>query len=68
MKIIYGVYQVSNTNEKVFHNDLCDAIRKLQDDKQEVEVQYTTTLAIDGTMCYSALILGRKEARNECPV
>lgn len=57
---IYGVFNVSNTDADKFLTDVSDNIRKLQDDGQEVEVQYCTDFAGNATVVYSALILGRK--------
>ena len=36
-------------------------INKLQEDGQEVEIQYDTTWMGDSKILYSALIVGRKE-------
>lgn len=60
MKNILAYFNVSNTNTDDFHKNLEGAINKLQEDGQEVEVQYKVNTFENGQILYSALILGRK--------
>jgi hypothetical protein len=61
MKEIKGMFNISNSDPRVFYNDTLDAINKLQADGQEVEVQYTTNITANGvTLVYNALVIGRK--------
>lgn len=59
MKII-GTFNLSSTDAEAFMNQLSEDINKLQDDGQEVEVQYSVNSFPNGQIVYSALLLGRK--------
>lgn len=61
MKKIKGVFNISNTEEKQFRENLQKAINDLQNDNQEVEVQYKVNNFDNGQLVYSALVLGRVE-------
>lgn len=58
---IKGLFTVSNTEFINFNKDVSDAINKLQDDKQIVEVQFNTNILSNNQLVYSALIIGRGE-------
>lgn len=60
MKKIIGCFNLNSTSVEVFSMMLEQHINKLQDDGQEVEVQYQATTLPDGMVSYNALILGRK--------
>lgn len=59
---IYGVFNMSNSDNDIFLNDVTKAINKLQNDGQVVEIQYSTNVSecIKGGIVHSALIIGRK--------
>ena len=61
MKQIFGFFNVGSDREDEFSDRVLKAIDDLQDDGQEVEVQYTTNVLPNGRIHYSALITGRKE-------
>lgn len=61
MKKIKGYFNISNTNYDMFNKDFENAINELQNDGQEVEVQYQTNAFSNEQIAYSALILGRVE-------
>lgn len=56
---IYGVYNVSDTYNKTFVDNVSDRVNELQQDGQTVEVQYQTCI-MNSSVVYSALIIGRK--------
>jgi len=60
LKKIIGFYHVNNTEVKQFDEHFSKAMNLLQDDKQEVEVQYKTNVFDNGQILYSALLIGRK--------
>ena len=60
MKIV-GIFNPCSTDYEVFLNSVIEDINKLQEDGQEVEVQYSTTSLRGDNVLYSALIVGRKE-------
>lgn len=62
---ITGLFTVSNTDFINFNKDVSDAINKLQDDKQIVEVQFNTNILSNNQLVYSALIIGRKNKGNK---
>lgn len=57
---IVGRFHISNTDNFRFLENVQDAINSLQNDGQEVEVQYQTIGLEQGKVLYTALILGRK--------
>lgn len=61
MKIV-GIHNISSSNSDEFISMVSSTINKLQDDDQEVEVQYCINVSefISGIIVYSALIIGRK--------
>jgi hypothetical protein len=59
MKQIKGIYNINDTDYKQFHELLIKDISFLQNDGQEVEVQYKVNNFDNGQLVYSALILGR---------
>ena len=59
MKIV-GIFNPCSTDYEVFLNSVIEDINKLQEDGQEVEVQYSTTPLGRDNILYSALIIGRK--------
>ncbi|NRU52641.1 hypothetical protein [Clostridium beijerinckii] len=61
MKKIEGYFHISNTEFEKFNDDLKQSINNLQNDGQEVEVQYKTNTLDNGQLVFSALILGRVE-------
>ena len=63
MKIV-GVFNPCSTDYGVFLNSVIEDINKLQEDGQEVEVQYSTTPLSGDNILYSALIIGRKNQSN----
>ena len=60
MKIV-RVFNPCSTDYEVFLNSVIEDINKLQEDGQEVEVQYSTTSLGGDNVLYSALIIGRKK-------
>lgn len=58
---IFGIYNIANTKSEDFNRVLTNVINKLQADGQVVEVQYSTNIFNNGQICFSALILGRKD-------
>ena len=60
MKIV-GVFNPCSTDYEAFLNSVIEDINKLQEDGQEVEVQYSTTSLGGDNVLYSALIIGRKK-------
>lgn len=62
MKQIRGIYHINSTDYNEFYNNLQKDIIELQNDKQEVEVQYKVNNFDNGQLVYSALVLGRVEA------
>jgi hypothetical protein len=61
MKQIKGRFAISDTDFDSFNENLKEAINKLQNDKQEVEVQFKVNTLNNGQLVYSALVLGRVE-------
>ena len=61
MRKIFGFYNVGSDKDDVFNEKVLEVIRELQEEGQEVEVQYTTNVLPNGRIHYSALIIGRKE-------
>jgi hypothetical protein len=59
MKIV-GIYNINNTDDELFCKDLIKNINTLQNDGQEVEVQYQVNSFPNGQIVLSALVLGRK--------
>lgn len=57
---ILGMFNVSNTDNEKFDNDVQRHINTLQDDEQIVEIQYQVNSFPNGQIVYSALILGRR--------
>jgi hypothetical protein len=55
MKQIKGIYNINDTDYKQFHELLIKDISFLQDDGQEVEVQYKVNNFDNGQLVYSAL-------------
>lgn len=60
MKIV-GIYNPCYTDNETFIEKVIEDINKLQEDGQEVEVQYSTTSLGGDNVLYSALIIGRKK-------
>jgi hypothetical protein len=60
MKNIIGVYNINNTDSNIFYTELIKAINILQNDGQEVEVQYKVNVIQNDRLVLSALVLGRK--------
>ena len=60
MKIV-GIFNLCYTDNKTFVEKVMEDINKLQEDGQEVEVQYSTTSLGGDNVLYSALIIGRKK-------
>lgn len=60
MKIV-GVFNPCSTDYEVFLTSVIEDINKLQEDGQEVEVQYSTASLGGDNVLYSALIIGRKK-------
>ena len=56
---IKGIFHFNDTDFDTFNKHLFENINKLQDDGQEIEVQYKTNTLPNGQIFYSALILGR---------
>jgi chorismate mutase len=63
MRNIFGVFNISSNNAEEFYKQLSDIINKLQQNNQEVEIQYNTQIInnSENPILYSALLLGRKE-------
>ena len=59
MKIV-GMFNPCSTDNKTFVEMVQTAINKLQEDGQEIEIQYSTIGLGGANILYSALILGRK--------
>lgn len=61
-KNIVEVFHISNLDSIKFQDELNNSIKQLQDDNQEIEIQYSTnyTDVSEFPMIYSALIIGRK--------
>ena len=57
MKII-SYFNISSTDSSVFDENLRKVISRLQNDGQEVEIQYAVNSL---NLVYSALIIGRKD-------
>lgn len=58
-KQIKGIFNTTSTDYKEFFDNLKKDIKKLQNDYQEVEVQYSTCINLDNEVVHSALIIGR---------
>lgn len=58
---IVGIYNPSSTDNKAFLEMVIEDINKLQEDGQEVEIQYSTIWLGGENILYSALIIGRKK-------
>lgn len=58
---IVGIYNPCSTDNKVFLEMVIEDINKLEEDGQEVEIQYSTIWLGGENILYSALILGRKK-------
>lgn len=61
MKKIKGIFHVYNTDYKKFYESLVKDMSELQNDGQEVEIQYKTNNFENGQLVFSALLLGRVE-------
>lgn len=61
---IQGLYNISNTDANCFYKDLTNAIIELQQNQQNVEIQYQVNSFNDGQLVYSALIIGREKDCN----
>ena len=59
MKIV-GMFNPCSTDNETFVEMVQTAINKLQEDGQEIEIQYSTIGLGGANILYSALILGRK--------
>ena len=59
MKIV-GMFNPCSTDNKTFVETVHTTINKLQEDGQEIEIQYSTIGLGGANILYSALILGRK--------
>lgn len=59
MKIV-GMFNPCSTDNNTFVGMVNESINKLQDDGQEVDIQYSTISLGGANILYSALILGRK--------
>ena len=57
---VYGMFNPCYTDNKKFVEQVQTTINRLQEDGQEVEVQYKPIDLGHGNVLYSALILGRK--------
>lgn len=60
MSNIIGFFHVNSTDVDYFNESLHENISKLQNDGQEIEIQYTTNVLPNGQLVYNALMLGRK--------
>lgn len=60
MKKILGMYNINNTDDKLFFENLQNAVNILQEGYQEVEIQYSTNM-LDDRVVLSALVIGRKD-------
>ena len=59
MKQIKGYFHLSMTDFDEFNKKFKDCFNKLQNDGQEVEIQYKTN-TLNDKICYSCLMIGRK--------
>jgi hypothetical protein len=59
MKIV-GIFNPTNTDVEKFLKDVTSDINLLQNDGQEVEIQYHPCSLNNGQVIYTALILGKK--------
>lgn len=59
MKIV-GFFNINNTDPSKFNKNLGKVIIRLQNDGQEVEIQYKVNNLNNSQLVYSALTLGRK--------
>lgn len=59
MKIV-GIYNVCHTDADEFFKSLDKSITNLQEDRQEVEIQYSSNVMPNGQLIQTALIIGRK--------
>lgn len=57
MKPIVAIKQIVCQNSQTFIRELTETVNVLQQDNQEVEIQY----AFDKSGIYSALVVGRKD-------
>ena len=57
---IEELFNLSSYDSNAFANQLAEDIKKMQNDGQEVEVQYKVNSHPNGEIIYSALLLGRK--------
>lgn len=57
---VRGMFNPCSTDNKTFLEYLQVAINKLQEDGQEIEVQYKPINIGNGEILYSAMVLGRK--------
>ena len=60
MKIV-GMFNPCSMDNETFTKMVIEDINKLQEDGQEVEIQYDTTSLGGDNVLYSALIIGRKK-------
>ncbi len=60
MNKIIGMFNISNTDSSKFVKEFINTINVLQEDNQEIEIQYKVNSFSNGQLVYSALILGRK--------
>ena len=59
MKQIKGYFHLSMTDFDEFNKKFKNYVNALQNDGQEVEIQYKTN-TVDNKICYSCLMIGRK--------
>ncbi|EPB8173121.1 hypothetical protein ACRTAL_002296 [Clostridium perfringens] len=58
---IKGMYMIVNSDVEDFYRDLIEKVNILQEDKQEVEIQYQ----INNNEFFSALVIGRQKHDKE---
>ncbi|NGS95767.1 hypothetical protein G6Z25_02380 [Clostridium perfringens] len=58
---IKGMYMIVNSDVEDFYRDLIEKVNILQEDKQEVEIQYQ----INNNEFFSALVIGRQQHDKE---
>jgi hypothetical protein len=62
MKKIIGHFHISTNDPEEFYKKFTENINILQNDNQEVEIQYNTQIInnLENPILYSALVIGRK--------
>lgn len=60
MNKIKSIYNLTNTDTELFHKEVIECIKKLQKNRQDVEIQYQTNTLPNGQIAHNVLIIGRE--------